>query len=180
VRPPSLCEVHHVILFPLPRHLPPHEKCHTSAAPFPPPIPLPLPSFTPPSARPAPPPPARNKAEREALLAAEESSLPSKPKSALKAGAKKKPPSDIPKATGAGLAGFGLDDPMGLRTAKGEDGEVVEGGELSATGVQGMLEAMEIVNQRTDRETLGAKVRDGVTRCTLAGGADVDVGWVVG
>ena len=30
--------------------------------------------------------------------------------------------------------------------------------ELSALGVEGMLEALEIVNQRTDKEALGAKV----------------------
>ena len=101
---------------------------------------------------------ARKKAEREALLASEESSLPSKPKAAPKAGAKKKPPADTLKPTGAGLAGYALDDPMGLRKAKGADGEVEEVDELSATGLDGMLEAMEVVNQRTDREAMGAKV----------------------
>ena len=101
---------------------------------------------------------ARKKAERDALLAAEESSLPSKTKSAPKAGANKKAQSDVLKPTGAGIAGYGLDDPLGLRKVKGQDGNVEDVQELSATGVEGMLEAMEIVNQRTDRETLGAKV----------------------
>lgn len=50
-----------------------------------------------------------------------------------------------------------MDDPMGLRKAKGADGEVEEVDELSATGLDGMLEAMEVVNQRTDREAMGAK-----------------------
>ena len=40
---------------------------------------------------------------------------------------------------------------------------MVEVEELSAMGVEGMLEALEIVNQRTDREALGAKV--GELRC---------------
>lgn len=56
-------------------------------------------------------------------------------------------------------------DPLGLRKADrneeengghggGDGGE----GELSAVGLEGMLEALEVANQRTDRETLGAKV----------------------
>lgn len=101
---------------------------------------------------------ARMKAEREGLLAVEEASLPSKTKSAPRAGTKKKPPSDTLRPTGAGMSGFGLDDPMGLRKVKGADGEVEEVGELSAVGLEGMLEALEVANARTDRETLGAKV----------------------
>ncbi|WVQ86093.1 hypothetical protein IAT38_008261 [Cryptococcus sp. DSM 104549] len=99
---------------------------------------------------------ARKKAEREALLAAEESSLPTK-KSAPKAGAKKKPASDKIVPTGTGVAGYGLNDPLGLRRAKGADGGDEEVQELSARGLEEMLEAMEVVNQKTDKAALGAK-----------------------
>ena len=112
---------------------------------------------------------ARKKAEREALLAAEEASLPSKPKSGPKAGSststsKKKPhpSSDTIKPTGAGIAGYSVNDPLGLRQGRGLDGEIEQVQELSAVGLDDMLEALEIVNAKTDRETLGAKV--GATR----------------
>ncbi|KAK8850586.1 hypothetical protein IAR55_004505 [Kwoniella newhampshirensis] len=100
---------------------------------------------------------ARKKAEKEALLAAEEASLPTKAKSAPKAGAKKKPASDKLTPTGTGVAGYGLNDPLGLRKAKGPDGEDEEVVELSAKGIDEMLEALEIVNQKTDKAALGAK-----------------------
>ncbi|WVQ95574.1 hypothetical protein IAU59_002671 [Kwoniella sp. CBS 9459] len=103
---------------------------------------------------------ARKKAEKEALLAAEEASLPSKAKAALKAGsssAKKKNNGDTLVKTGAGIAGFGLNDPTGIRRAKGADGEPEEITELSAKGIDEMLEAMEIVNQKTDKAAMGAK-----------------------
>ncbi|OCF34503.1 hypothetical protein I316_04018 [Kwoniella heveanensis BCC8398] len=102
---------------------------------------------------------ARKKAEKEALLAAEEASLPSKGKSAPKAGSSssKKKNNDTLVKTGAGIAGFGLNDPMGHRRAKGADGEPEEITELSAKGIDEMLEAMEIVNQKTDKAAMGAK-----------------------
>lgn len=53
------------------------------------------------------------------------------------------------------MASFSTNDPLGLR-GSGLDGEEVT--ELSAQGIEGMLEALEIVNQRTDKEALGAKV----------------------
>ena len=31
--------------------------------------------------------------------------------------------------------------------------------EFGATGVEGMLEALEVVNQKTDKQAMGAKVR---------------------
>jgi hypothetical protein len=104
---------------------------------------------------------ARKKQEREALLAAEEAALPSKPKAAPKAGSstKKKPDSGIlAPAAGKGIASFTTNDPLGLRgSGLGNDpGEDVP--ELSARGVEDMLEALELVNQRTDKDALGAKV----------------------
>lgn len=40
----------------------------------------------------------------------------------------------------------------------GADGEPEKITELSATGIDEMLEALEIVNQKTDKGALGAKV----------------------
>lgn len=100
---------------------------------------------------------ARKKAEREALLAAEESSLPTKTKAAPKAGAKKKA-ADKPLAPGTtGVSRYTIDDPMNLRRAKGADGQPEEIVELSARGLDEMLEALEVVNQKTDKAALGAK-----------------------
>ncbi|WVN89814.1 uncharacterized protein L203_105044 [Cryptococcus depauperatus CBS 7841] len=99
---------------------------------------------------------ARKKAEKEALLAAEEASLPSKSKAAPKAGAKKKP-ADKFTPTGMGVSGYTVNDPLGLRKTKGDDGESEEVKELSAKGIDEMLEAMEVVNQKTDKAAVGAK-----------------------
>ncbi|EIW70097.1 hypothetical protein TREMEDRAFT_68480 [Tremella mesenterica DSM 1558] len=100
---------------------------------------------------------ARKKAEKEALIAAEEASISSKPKSAPKAGSsKKKPASDTLKATGTGLAGFSVADPLGLRKQGVEEEQVTE---LSATGIEDMLEALEVVNAKTDKDAMGAKRR---------------------
>jgi len=97
---------------------------------------------------------AKKKAEKEALLAAEEAALPSKPKSAPKAGSKKKvDPAARP--VGGGIASFNLDDPLNLRSGRDEAVPVEE---LSATGIEGMLEALEVANQRTDKQSMGAKV----------------------
>ncbi|WWC72631.1 uncharacterized protein I206_106595 [Kwoniella pini CBS 10737] len=103
---------------------------------------------------------ARKKAEKEALLAAEEASLPSKVKSAPKAGSstkKKQNNNDNLIKTGTGVAGYGLNDPLGNRRIKNEFGELEETPELSAQGLDEMLEAMELVNQKTDKASLGAK-----------------------
>jgi len=95
--------------------------------------------------------PAKKKAEKEALLAAEEAALPSKPKAAPKAGSKKK---ETPVAKPGGLNNFSINDPLNLRS--GRDEEPVE--EFGATGVEGMLEALEVANQKTDKQAMGAKV----------------------
>ncbi|KAK4689252.1 hypothetical protein P7C73_g854, partial [Tremellales sp. Uapishka_1] len=100
---------------------------------------------------------AAKKAEKAALLAAEEASLPTKAKAAPKAGAKKKATTDKIQTTNAGFAAFNLDDPLGVRKLRGEDGEPVKVEEFSATGLDNMLEAMELVNAKTDKDALGAK-----------------------
>ena len=96
---------------------------------------------------------AKKKAEKEALLAAEEASLPSKPKSAPKAGSKK----PAAKPVGGGISNFSIDDPLNLRSGRDENMPIEEFG---ATGVEGMLEALEVVNQKTDKQAMGAKVCD--------------------
>ena len=99
---------------------------------------------------------ARKKAEKEALLAAEEAALPTK-KVAPKAGQKKKEQKQL--APGGIISGsFSTGDPLGLGRAKGADGQDEPVTELSATGIDGMLEALELVNQKTDKDTIGAKV----------------------
>ncbi|KAI9637084.1 uncharacterized protein MKK02DRAFT_45792 [Dioszegia hungarica] len=102
---------------------------------------------------------ARKKQEREALLAAEEASLPSKPKAAPKAGAAKKKPDSgvLAPAAGKGIASFTTNDPLGLRGSGLGDDEGEPVAELSARGVEEMLEALEVVNQKTSKDALGAK-----------------------
>lgn len=124
--------------------------------------------------------PARKKAEREALLAAEEATLTTK-KAAPKAGAKKKPAATLAPAPGKGAAhlDFTNNDPLGLR--RSDNPEPVA--ELSATGIDGMLEALELVNQKTDKETMGAKVglwRGGFMAIGIHGEGDAadDVGGI--
>ncbi|EJT48260.1 hypothetical protein A1Q1_02728 [Trichosporon asahii var. asahii CBS 2479] len=96
---------------------------------------------------------AAKKAEREALLAAEEASMPTK-KAAPKAGQKKKPSSSAGgfAKTNAGVSAFRTDDPQGLR--RDPEREVQS---LSAVGVDEMLEALEIVNEKTDKSSQGTK-----------------------
>lgn len=94
---------------------------------------------------------AAKKAEREALLAAEEASLPTK-KAAPKAGQKKKPAAGGFAKTNAGVSAFRTDDPQGLR--RDPDREVQS---LTAVGVDEMLEALEIVNEKTDKSSQGTK-----------------------
>lgn len=103
---------------------------------------------------------AKKKAEREAMLAAEEASGPSKVKSAPKAGSKKKAPitglDAGPRAPpGQGIANFSVNDPLNLRTGRDEDTPIEE---LSATGIDAMMEALEVANQKTDKQAMGAKV----------------------
>ena len=97
---------------------------------------------------------AKKKAEKEALLAAEEAALPSKPKSAPKAGSKPKN-KETPVAKPGGLNNFSINDPLNLRSGRDDDKPIEEFG---ATGVEGMLEALEVANQKTDKQAMGAKV----------------------
>lgn len=62
-------------------------------------------------------------------------------------------------ATGTGVAGFSVNDPLNLRKPKGPDGEPEQVKELSAKGIDEMLEALELVNQKTDKATVGSKVK---------------------
>ncbi|KAL1412652.1 hypothetical protein Q8F55_000399 [Vanrija albida] len=91
---------------------------------------------------------AAKKAERDAALAAEEAAAPTK-KAAPKAGAKKK--DAFVKSSGIAAA-FKTDDPLGLRR---DDERAVP--ELSAVGVDEMLEALELANAKTDADAVGAK-----------------------
>lgn len=86
------------------------------------------------------------------MLAAEEASLPTK-KAAPKAGQKKKPANAGGFAkSNAGISAFRTDDPSGLR--RDPEREVQS---LSAVGVDEMLEALEIVNEKTDKSSQGTK-----------------------
>lgn len=51
-----------------------------------------------------------------------------------------------------------------MRKAKGPDGEPEEVKELSAKGIDEMLEALELVNQKTDKATVGSKVNSRFVR----------------
>ncbi|WOO82071.1 Coiled-coil domain-containing protein [Vanrija pseudolonga] len=94
---------------------------------------------------------AAKKAERDALLAAEEASAPTK-KAAPKAGDKKKKEGTFAKSNGGIAAAFKTDDPLGLR--HDEERAVPE---LSAVGIDQMLEALELANAKTDADAVGAK-----------------------
>ncbi|KAJ9105108.1 hypothetical protein QFC20_004395 [Naganishia adeliensis] len=104
----------------------------------------------------------RKKREKEALLKAEEESLPSKPKATVKkagtGAAKKKEPirpaGPGALAAGGGLASVPLDE---AKTSGKNTPEEVEAVHLAATGIDQMLEALELVNARTDKDALGAK-----------------------
>lgn len=48
-----------------------------------------------------------------------------------------------------------MDDPLNLRSGRNDD-EPIE--EFGATGVEGMLEALEVAKQKTSKQALGAKV----------------------
>ena len=64
---------------------------------------------------------------------------------------------------------FSTGDDLGVRRAKGPDGEPEKVTELSATGIEGMIEALELVNQKTDKDAVGAKVSLALVR---AGGIE--------
>lgn len=96
---------------------------------------------------------AAKKAERDRLLAEEEASAPVK-KKAPSAKDKKAAAEAKLKAQNASIAAvFRTDDPMGVR--RDEDRKVDE---LSAVGIEGMLEALEVVNAKTSDEAMGSKV----------------------
>lgn len=113
---------------------------------------------------------AAKKAEREALLAAEEASLPTKKKAPS---AKDKKAAASAFKTNAGIAAFRTDDSAGLR--RDPDRKIDE---LSAVGIEGMLEAMEIVNTKTDNQALGAKVSNAVRSAAARGVWQEGVGWL--
>lgn len=89
--------------------------------------------------------------------------MPSKPKAAVKkagtGAAKKKEPirpaGPGALAAGGGLASVPLDE---ARTSGKNTPEEAAEVHLAATGIDQMLEALELVNARTDKEALGAKV----------------------
>jgi hypothetical protein len=90
-------------------------------------------------------------------LAAEEAAAPAKAKAAPKAGGKKKAAADKPSG-GIVASSFSINDPLGLRKDPGAEDQPVA--EVSATGVEDMLEALELVNQKTDKDAMGAKVSE--------------------
>lgn len=61
------------------------------------------------------------------------------------------------------MAAYNLDDPLGLRKPEKDNIEKEEVAELSAQGIDQMLEAMELVNLKTDKESMGAKVSPGIS-----------------
>ena len=97
------------------------------------------------------------KAERDRLLAEEESSAPSKPKPAAKGAAKKKATNSKPAGPGALAAGGGLaaiSEP-GSKKDERNDGAPVEIESFSATGIDDALEMMEVVNAKKDKASVG-------------------------
>lgn len=96
---------------------------------------------------------AAKKAERDRLLAEEEAAAPVK-KKAPSAKDKKAAAEAKLKAQNASIvAAFRTDDPTGVR--RDEDRKVDE---LSAVGIEGMLEALEVVNAKTSDQAMGSKV----------------------
>ncbi|BEJ15059.1 hypothetical protein CspHIS471_0408260 [Cutaneotrichosporon sp. HIS471] len=95
---------------------------------------------------------AAKKADRDRLLAEEEAAAPVK-KKAPSAKDKKIAAEAKLKAQNISIAAaFRTDDPAGLR--RDEDRKVDE---LSATGIEGMLEALEVVNAKTSDQAMGSK-----------------------
>lgn len=90
------------------------------------------------------------------MLAEEEASLPSKPKvagGAKKAGEKKKKVEPRPAGPGAIAAGGGIAAADVASTETSSAGPEA----YSATGIDQMLDALELVNQKTDKASMGAK-----------------------
>lgn len=90
------------------------------------------------------------------MLAEEEASLPSKPKVAKKAGEKKKKVEPRPAGPGAIAAGGGIAAPNTDDNAAQTPAEAAAES-YSATGIDQMLDALELVNARTDKASLGSK-----------------------
>ncbi|KLT44351.1 DUF1014-domain-containing protein [Cutaneotrichosporon oleaginosum] len=95
---------------------------------------------------------AAKKAERERLLAEEEANAPVKKKAPTAKDKKAAAEAKLKAQTASIAAVFRTDDPAGLR--RDEDRKVDE---LSATGIEGMLEALEVVNAKTSDQAMGAK-----------------------
>jgi hypothetical protein len=106
-------------------------------------------------------------------LAAEEASLPSKPKPQVTGAATKKKAAPAPSkkakekesarpagpgalAAGGGLGG-NLDGVSNASTNGLDDDTDKETVHLAATGIDNMLEALELVNAKTDKSSVGAK-----------------------
>lgn len=95
---------------------------------------------------------AARKAENARLLAEEEASLPSKAKSAPKAGQKKTVKATVPAGPGAIAAGGSLGS-TDEQLLKGSSAEKVES--FQATGIDDALELLSIVNAKADKASVG-------------------------
>ncbi|KAI6123180.1 DUF1014-domain-containing protein [Pisolithus croceorrhizus] len=91
------------------------------------------------------------KAENARLLAEEEASLPSKAKSAPKAGTKKSTKEAKPTGPGAIAAGSGL----GSGKEKERETEPVEAETFAATGIDNALDLLEVVTAKLDKASVG-------------------------
>lgn len=93
-------------------------------------------------------------------MAEEESSAPAKVKPAPKAGSAKKAAKPQPKPAGPGaIAAGGLadsaKDDSDEGKGKGEEPKVVES--FSATGIDNMIDLLEVVNAKTDKASVGSQ-----------------------
>jgi len=93
------------------------------------------------------------KQEAARILAEEEASLPSKPKSAPKASNKKGAGSKTPAGPGAIAAG-GLSASDSKKSVENDVEQLQES--FSATGIDDALDLMEVVNAKTDKASTGA------------------------
>ncbi|KAH8834071.1 DUF1014-domain-containing protein [Flagelloscypha sp. PMI_526] len=90
------------------------------------------------------------KEENARLLAAEEASVPTKPKAAPKASGKKKATAPTPAGPGAIAAGGGLGGGKGKEKAKEDEVE-----SFAATGIDDVIDLMETVTAKMDKASLG-------------------------
>lgn len=96
------------------------------------------------------------KAERDRLLAEEESSAPTKKATTPKVGAKKKAGTTAkPAGPGAIAAGGGLAATASQAADEEKRPEEIES--YAATGVDNVLELMEVVNAKTDKASMGSR-----------------------